>query len=227
MLGEPCGDFSASAVTGSCAAVALCDAAGGFQGSDASARILSSLVARALAENFDNCYSMTPNQAKCFWENVIEKPLLSYGSKHSIPAKNLASTIVAAAMDEKQRCICLHLGDGIILSQKEGSLQFDIVSSPMNGLLSRSTYLTMNCPLSQYLRIYRWRNETSCNLLLLTDGAASCLLPQGLPIHHRTELLCGSSPQEIREFLSNNHPSDDAGFALISPNKIGVDISRC
>ena len=46
----------------------------------------------------------------------------------------------------------------------------------MTGLAPHSTYLTMNCDLHRYLRVYRWESAALEQLLLLSDGAAEHLV---------------------------------------------------
>ena len=154
----------------------LCDGAGSFGSGAEAAELTAGTLTRLLARRFDALFAADGDEARLEAIQAVERALRGHSRRTGTPVRELACTILAAAVHEDGRCICLHLGDGIILQKNGSDGDFSVVSSPMTGLAPHSTYLTMNCDLGRYLRLYRWECADLSRLMLLSDGAAEHLV---------------------------------------------------
>lgn len=152
----------------------LCDGAGSAQHGSAAAQIISGLLSRYIYENFDMIFGELPDVVLRKAAQMIDGSLTAHSQRKAIDAREMASTVMAVAMDTGGRCICFHLGDGIILRKTGENPELEIVSSPQNGILENTTYLTMNCSTAERMKFYRWCDEEVSELVLMTDGAYSC-----------------------------------------------------
>lgn len=193
---------------GLCVAV-ICDGAGSSSAGSDAAELVSRFLAAALSRRFDELYFCDGITARMTVSRLVTQCLKDHSLATGTPEQALACTILAAAMDAEGRCICFHLGDGIILQQDVDDPSLTVVSPPMNGLVPGSTYLTMNCDMVQFLRYYRWQSPRSRQLLLLSDGAAEhlvsrrsgagwCFIPR-IPARLDT----------LRAWLDSRRPEDD------------------
>lgn len=196
-------------------AAAVCDGAGSFGAGAEAAELVSDALTALLHEEFDRLFSLSADKVRAHLARAVEDVLRVHSRRSGIREQDLACTILAAAAHEDGRCLCLHLGDGIILQQNEGDACPSVVSCPMTGLMPHSTYLTMNCDLNHYLRMYRWKSAALSRLLLLSDGAAE----------HLVQLRGGAGwvytagkpdMQTIRTRLHAANPRDDHSALLIS-----------
>ena len=194
---------------------AVCDGAGSFGSGALAAELVAGELISLLSDRFDWLYRETAERSRSFLANAIEILLRDHSRRRGICEQELACTILAAAVHEDGRCLCIHLGDGIILQKEESSDSPSVVSCPMTGLVPHSTYLTMNCDLNHYLRLYHWESSDLCWLLLLSDGAAE----------HLVRLRGGAGwvytagdadIQAIRTHLRAAKPRDDHSALLIS-----------
>lgn len=196
-------------------AAVVCDGAGSFGAGAAAAELVSEMLAAYLIKRFDALCTADGEQARLVLLGRIEKTLRAYARRTGTPAQELACTILAAAVHEDGRCLCLHLGDGIILQKNRCEVRPSVVSCPMTGLVPHSTYLTMNCDLNSYLRLYRWQSEETGQLLLLSDGAAEHLVRlrggDGWVYTDGEPDLCA-----IRRRLGKCTPRDDHSAVLLS-----------
>lgn len=160
---------------GSVTAAVVCDGAGSARYGGAAAERTAQTLSSLLASEFSALFETEGAAFHLRIIHAVEQALAQYSRRTGAPPQELACTILAAAADEGGRCICLHLGDGILLQKRQHQVHPTLVSAPMTGLAPHSTYLTMNCDLSRYLRCYRWEDAHLEQLLLLTDGAAEHL----------------------------------------------------
>ena len=205
-------------------AAVICDGAGSFHSGAAAAELTAAFLSAFLLEHFEALYTQLGDRAQRTLAEAVEERLRAYEAHTGTAARELACTILAAAVHEDGRCICLHLGDGIILQQNTPDAVPSVVSSPMTGLAPHSTYLTMNCDLHRFLRFYRWECAHLSAIVLLSDGAAEHLVKLSGGAGWTYTAPGGLSLPHIRAFLSKKHPRDDHSCALISrsirnPNK--------
>ena len=209
-------DRLAVAVHDGVTAAVLCDGAGSARYGAAAAETTAQTLSGLLAREFSKLFEADGAGLRLRIIDTLEQALLRQSQHLGAPAEEFACTILAAAMDGQGRCICLHLGDGILLQQFPGQLRPTVVSPPMTGLAPHTTYLTMNCDLSRYLRFYRWQDRNLSSLLLLTDGASEHLSRlQGSLGWSYT----GPVPLDLpamRTHLIRQHPRDDHSALLLT-----------
>lgn len=200
---------------GGVTAAVVCDGAGssrfGADAADAVSRLLSGL----LAEEFEALYRSGAQEVRQRVIAAVEQCLDRHSRDLGAPAWELACTILAAAAAEDGRCLCFHLGDGIILQKNGPDAPATVVSGPMTGLAPHSTYLTMNCDLSRYLRFYRWQAADLSELLLLSDGAAEHLVR---PHDARGWVYTGDGTRNLGAIaarLRKKQPRDDFSIARL------------
>lgn len=157
------------------AVAVLCDGAGSAQYGSTAAKIISRLLSKYIYENFYTIFGALSDIVLREVTQMIDGKLIEYSNRKSIDVHEMASTVMAVAMDRNGRCICLHLGDGIILRKNKSDTEFDIVSSPQNGISENTTYLTMNCSIAEKMKFYRWNDDDIFELVLMTDGAYGCV----------------------------------------------------
>lgn len=207
-------DSAVARNTGGISLAVLCDGAGSFSAGGIAAKIVAETVAEYLAREFRSLCGMDGAVARRQLVQKIWQALHRYSLDTGTPERELACTIVAAAMDKTGRGLCFHLGDGMALMVRRGSDSPELVSAPENGLSgSSATYLTMNCDMFDRLRFSRWKAADVRGLCLLTDGAAAHLAkktPDGWvfrPFFWERRKLAAQ--------LQAENPEDDYSFALI------------
>lgn len=193
----------------------VCDGAGSAAAGGAAAALVSRFLARTLAEQFQEFYLCDGATARMRVTRQVTEKLQAHSRISGIPEQELACTILAAAMDKDGRCVCFHLGDGIILQKDRGREKLSVVSAPMNGLTSHSTYLTMNCEMWRYLRYYRWQSAETEQLLLLSDGAAEHLVRRQGGAGWTFNPDLSTDPDCLQHYLHRQKPIDDYTMAQI------------
>lgn len=208
--GQPCQDqYFLIRERTHCTAV-LCDGCSTASFGREAARITSRIVCRLLHQHFNYCLYAEPLAIRQQFADAVEAALQKEATRRGIDPRQLACTIAAASLDQRGRLVCLHLGDGGILSaDTDGTLLR--VSVPENGLLPGQTYLTMNCVLSHRLRLYRWDQEATQSVFLYTDGVQN-LLPQDPQL---CDLTRSGSRAALLRYLKGHVCADDASAVLL------------
>ena len=193
----------------------LCDGAGSTGHGGEAARLTAELLCDLLADHFDRWFIDPTQNVRSHIIRELESTLATYANFFRIPQNQLACTILAAAVADDGRCICLHLGDGILLEKSKASDRPSVVSYPMTGLVRHSTYLTMNNDLHTHLRFYRWTEPDLEQILMMTDGAAEHVLRR-----HEEDGWCLKAgftmePEQILSRLKKIAPEDDHSALLI------------
>ncbi len=209
-----CEDYYSIVEEDNLSVLVICDGAGNKKGGAIAAKLVSEIVSKYLYENFERLYFMNSGDAKRTMVQKIDNCLREYSKTEGIIEKELACTIMAIAIDNNQRCICLHLGDGIVLHYRQHQLVSRVISSPMNGLSTKFTFLTMNCDLNQYLQFYRWKESDSGTFLLMTDGAQEYFMniPEVSGGNFLNEV---KQLEELQNYLDNCSPIDDYSCGMI------------
>ena len=209
----PCQDWAAQVSEKTKGAVSLCDGAGGFARSGASAQLASRLIAEYLIARFSNCLTFSPVTIQHELTLLLEKEFSDFAAFHAISTKQMACTILAAAMDVYGNCLCLHLGDGLLLRRQKNADTFQIISSPDNGITGNTTYLTMNCSLYRHLQFFRWKDRNTQEIYLLTDGADTALRGGSTG---DIRFPCSAEFSSIKSYLISCKIADDASIAAIA-----------
>lgn len=193
----------------------LCDGAGNTKSGADAARLVSHTVAEYLYENFYKLFYLDSSDVKRRIAQKIDNHLKEYSVEAGIEEKGLACTIMAVAIDKDQRCICLHLGDGVVLHYKDDQAAPKVISSPMNGLSENLTFVTMNCDLNQYLQFYRWKENEAGTFLLMTDGAQEYFVQAQEEILGKRVTEDSWDIEELQFFLDKCNPVDDYSCGVI------------
>lgn len=216
----PCQDCYSILEKGDLSILVMCDGAGNKKAGAIAARVVSDLVAEFLCENFRELYIIDSGDAKRRIAKHIDNSLKEYSILANINCQELACTIMAVAMDKEQRCICLHLGDGIILQYQYNQEVPKVISAPMNGLHAIITFVTMNCDLAQYMQFYRWKEKARGMFLMMTDGAQEYVLNSKKVFWNKEDKSCNMDMIRLRQFLDSGAPADDYSCGIMCYNDI-------
>ena len=209
--------------------IALCDGATMAKRGGMAAEIVAQCVADQLYAQFGRYLYEEPDTVIRELTGKIEDRLLAQAEREGVAAYEYACTIMAAAMNTQGQFLCIHLGDGMILRKQKGKDTFQLVSKSENILLPNKTYLTGNCVLFRHMRFYRWYQEETEKLLLLTDGGTHCLL---IPVQVRGDweyaLPCGYDGIQLQEYWKqcDGKEADDYSFAMLEREENEIDEIR-
>ena len=209
-------DHASFAQNSQLAVIAISDGAGAMGNGGAAAVVVSNALREELFTKFQEYYFADGNTARRKVALLTKQLLTKYSQDNNIDSSSLACTIMVAAMDAEGRCICFHLGDGIILRRKKNHETWDVVSSPRNGLQSNTTYLTMNCEMWCNLQFYRWKDSERESLLLLTDGASNHLVNRDDHSGWQFTPDCEVNMDSIKKYIDEKMPDDDYTCGIVS-----------
>lgn len=193
----------------------LADGAGCFEAGQIAAQLLVPEVVEWLASTFLEQYYCESMTVRARLVHLITKLFRNYAEEHSIDPKELACTLIAVAVDSQGRGLVLHLGDGIILRQRDQDGCCSVVSTPENGLTVNATYLTMNCNMFEHCRFYRLQETGPFRLLAMTDGAAAHLVDRRGKDGWVYTAPCCLESDDILKFLEEIKPIDDYSVAIL------------
>ena len=196
----------------------ITDGAGGMNAGKEAAELIAPTLAEWIYTNFEELYYRNGDfvRGEAVW--IISSCLKAYAQSHGYEESDLACTLMAAGIDAEGRCICLHLGDGVILRRmtRDDINRAEIVSPPENGLISQETYLTMNCNMWKHIRYCRWKDpETEC-IISLTDGAQTHIAKLDNAEGWAITSSCPFDSEKIINYLLHQQPVDDHSFTIIS-----------
>lgn len=169
--GKQCQDYAFSCSIKGVSAVALADGAGSASKASQGAMAAAKTVCVYMCENFDRIFDSENEDKEKFF--IVEA--VKYELEKNYQVENFEdfnSTFLCAAVSG-DRCMVVHLGDGVVGRMNDADDSFFVMSAPMNGLTKRQTYLTGMKNAYMHLRLYKESSENIKALLLLTDGLAS------------------------------------------------------
>lgn len=196
----------------------ITDGAGGKKAGKEAAQLLAPAFAEWIFNTFLELYYRKGDFVRGEAVRIINSCLKAYARSHGCEENDLACTLMASAMDSKGRCLCIHLGDGVMLRRMDGDEtdQAEVVSLPENGPTAQTTFLTMNCNMWQHIRYCRWKDPNTECIISLTDGAQAHVAKMDNTEGWSLAASCQLDAQHIIEYLINEQPSDDYSFAVIS-----------
>lgn len=213
--GKRCQDYSFSCNIKGVTAVALADGAGSASHAADGAMIAAKTTCIHVCENFDRIYENENADKEKFF--VIEA--VRYAIENKYQTEDFAdfnSTLLCAAV-KGDRCIILHLGDGVVGRISDSEEIFSVVSAPMNGLTRQQTYLTGMKNAYMHLRLYRTDTKNLRSLILLTDGLAGDIFdfPAGVQRENVSAdtVISGDCDSYFKELYSGD---DDFSYAVIT-----------
>lgn len=155
-----------------------------------------------------------PDELPCLLMQTVRCALSGLVQRRGGCFSDYASTLLVLAMEPATgRYVLLHLGDGCALSIPKGA-QPRILSAPENGFSGRETWLTTSANAVAHFRVTFGRVDAGSRLLLMSDGAEGLCRGRNISRQAR-ELLCGGSPEQIRDFLKATEPEDDASCIIL------------
>lgn len=196
----------------------ITDGAGGKKAGKEAAQLIAPAFADWIYTNFWELYYRNGDFVRGEGVRIINSCLKVYAQSHGYEETDLACTLMAAAIDAEGRCLCLHMGDGVVLRRMAGQdiNRAEIVSPPENGLTSQETYLTMNCNMWRHMRYCRWKDpETEC-IISLSDGAQTHITKLDNAEGWTITSSCPFDGRSIVNHLRCQQPVDDYSFAIIS-----------
>ena len=148
-------------------AAAVCDGAGSFGAGAQAAELVSDALTALLHEEFDRLFSLSADKVRAHLARAVEDVLRVHSRRSGIREQDLACTILAAAAHEDGRCLCLHLGDGIIVQQNEklvGLVYPDFDDAFAHGLnnddierVMEENRVALNAELPAYSQIFKMK----------------------------------------------------------------------
>ena len=180
-LGLPCQDAvclrqGRDKATGhTISAAVLCDGAGSVPYAREGAQAVSEAVAGMLVQGYSRLESASRPAARQTLMRCVRRTLSRMSRALGCPVWQLASTLVAVALDETARTmLTIHLGDGVILGL-DGRGRAVSLSAAENGRFCNETWFTTSRDATRHLRL-GWHDLTAEELL------AVCLSSDGLPL---------------------------------------------
>ena len=212
---KPNQDYALALEKGGISVAVLADGAGSFDAGGAAARLLVPEIVEWISSNFLELYFCDGVIVRKRLVYLISKLLQGYSEEHNLDSSDLACTLIAVAVDSQGRGIALHLGDGIILRQRDPGEYCSVISSPENGLTTNTTFLTMNCNMFEHCRFYRLRETGTFRLIAMTDGAAAHLVEQRGRDGWVYTGPCFGDADSLLRYLEGIDPSDDYSLAIL------------
>ena len=212
---KPNEDYALALEKGGISVAVLADGAGSFDAGGVAARLIAPEIVEWMSSNFLELYYCDGAIVRKRLVYLITKLLRGYSERQNLNSSDLACTLIAVAVDPKGRGIAFHLGDGIILRQRDQGACCSVISSPENGLTTNTTYLTMNCNMFEHCRFYRLQETGPFRLIAMTDGAAAHLVEQ----HGRDGWVytgpCFWEEDSLVKYLEGIAPTDDYSLAIL------------
>lgn len=171
----PCQDAVHSRNLRSRACIALADGAGSRKYSRTGANAIVKESCRIFINHFDKYYSDITNESTSTPNEIVEhfqKTIGRRADKRNRSSDDYASTLLFFACD-KNRYIAGHIGDGAIIARFDNNLI--TLSSPENGEYVNSTFFITDESAAKHLRLYAGEFDTSCGVVLMSDGTADSL----------------------------------------------------
>lgn len=215
-------------------AMVLCDGAGSAAFSREGAQAASRAAAELLTEHFSQIADLGRNEAGEFLLNELGRVLRQEARKRTCLLYQLASTLVAVALDEtNQTALTVHLGDGVILGLKRDGRTV-CLSRPDNGRFCNETWFTTSRTAAEHLQIgwYDWETENLAAVFLSSDGLAlSGAGDRPLPgLEIRLARLAVIAPQAAEWYLERmlaeeaRYCDDDLSMAVLSGRNVYPDL---
>ncbi len=184
----------------------VADGAGSKKHSSLGAQWLTHDVSEYLIENacalINNDEVQIREKVVSCIQHSLDKTVAIRGVNYS----DLSSTLICILTDG-EKCVLLHIGDGVILTERTGAL--NVLSFPRNGVSKQSTALTTMDTLETHLRIRKELCEDMDIIWVMTDGAMYEVFQENYGLNGEKLTM-----PMIRAKLAAGH-SDDATYGYI------------
>ena len=183
----------------------LADGAGSKKYSSLGSKYLVMDVRNFFMNNATMLFEENSDQIRSQAMHCIRESLKKTSREQNVNYSELSSTLLCFLTDGKNY-ITIHLGDGVILAERDGCL--NVLSFPMNGESKFSTSLTTMMTAEHHLRVCKGTCEKISIVWLMTDGAMYEVFQENYGLGG--DKL--SIPMIQRKLLS---PNDDATYGYI------------
>ena len=165
-----CQDSVYSARNGTVVAIALSDGAGRDNWAAVGAKTTCMVAAQYCADHFCDLISKSEESIRFDFISNIRAALFHMSQDVNTSVKSFGATCIAVAVNKTTgEMLCIHLGDGCVLAQKEtGDLQ--VISHPQNGISKTYTNLTTSFTGTDSIRIFAGTINSYSSILLASDG---------------------------------------------------------
>lgn len=187
----------------------LADGAGSKKHSSLGAKWLTYDISEYLLEHADKLSESEEHQVRLEVMECILQSLHKTVKLRNVDYSELSSTLLCVLTDG-QKCLTLHMGDGVILAMRAGYL--NVLSFPMNGNNRHSTSLTTMLTAERHLRIKKVSCEPISIIWLMTDGVMYEVFQENYGLNGE-EL---SMPLIRRKLSAGN--KDDATYGFVKWN---------
>ena len=171
--GTPIQDRTCVRTEGGVTAVALADGAGSASLSQEGAEAAVQRTCQFLCQNFDALYcAETPVALRRAILVQAVEALVQRAGELGAPAQELACTLMAVAV-KGDRYLIFHVGDGVVVYQKEGKVK--AASVPWNGEFANHTVFLTSPDALQRSKGYRGIQPKLEGFCLMSDGSGAAL----------------------------------------------------
>lgn len=212
-----CEDVVNAISDGSFACICLADGAGSAKFARLGALEVVQSTIRLFEKRFDELFEKDNSLVgKIVVDNCLISIKEAYSESEGFDIKDYSSTLLAVAIYE-DKCICVHIGDGIIGRKDETG--FDVVSFPWNGEFKNVTSFVTSEDVLSSIDVKKISLEKETGFFIMSDGTQTSFYSS-----HSKELISVCGLNQLFEFASSNNAEDTSSFleynlhSLISKN---------
>lgn len=188
--------------------IAVCDGAGFSSYARTAATTTAKIICQELHDHFAEYHCIPIPLVRRKITAVLESKLREKADELRIKPSLLATTILAASVDSTGNILALHLGDGTMYWTRKNDENLKELSLPQRGYRRNSTFLTINCPLAKFLRVYRWSQPDIEKIILMTDGM-DCLQESVT-----ANLFAFDNREDLNQSMLSCDAYDDLSYAV-------------
>lgn len=224
---ESCEDVVSGVCEGAFACVCLADGAGSAKFARLGASEVVQSTIRLLKEQFDGLFVMDDSSAaKAIVDNCLVSIKKSYGETEEFDIRDYSSTLLAVAIYE-DRCICVHVGDGIIGRKDDTGV--GIISFPWNGEFKNVTVFVSSEDVLSTVDVKKFKLEKEIGFFVMSDGTQTSFYSSSkkelisvVGLNQIFDFAISNSVEDTSSFLENNllnliskKTSDDCSFGML------------
>ena len=229
---ESCEDVVSAECDESFACVCLADGAGSARFARLGASEVVQSTIRLLKEQFDGLFEMDDSSvAKAIVDNCLESIKKSYGESEGFDIRDYSSTLLVVAIHE-DRCICAHVGDGIIGRRDDNEV--GIISFPWNGEFKNVTVFVTSEDVLSAIDVKKFKLGKETGFFVMSDGTQTSFyssqkkeLISIVGLNQIFDFAITNSVEDTSSFLENNllnliskKTSDDCSFGMLVKEEI-------
>lgn len=196
-----CQDVVASISDAQFSCICLSDGAGSAKYARLGATEVVNATISLLKTKFSELFELDETTiAKSIIDNCVTTITSKYGSKEDFSLSDYNATLLVVAILER-KCICAHVGDGIIGVQKDGNLE--VLSFPWNGEYKNVTVFITSEKAEETIDIKKFNIDKETAFFLMSDGTQTSFYSS-----RDTKLISTKGLIQIIEFALTNTTED-------------------